>query len=272
MSEFFTCRGWLVQYRPMEKEALIRKEYGRTQKLVLYGMLGFSFLWIGYALFWLYAKLKNVVGIEVAQAVLAISFVVVLFLVFVGIRLGHRMDRMIQQDRLPVHTVASARWFDFIIRMWKYERKYPAVKAVEPDANPLEVSVDTSSAEAISLLEELREYILAEERENPPSPPKPQKRRRGRRPNFPVGRWVPVALKWESRDSMRDDYSLGGVISDYLGTHPDGSPIMTEQAYRKTWRDLALEEAKRMVKSGEMTDLYQLKRFKKYYEKKASEA
>jgi len=41
----------------MEKKALIRKEYGRTQKWALYGMLSFSFLWTGYALFWFYEKL-----------------------------------------------------------------------------------------------------------------------------------------------------------------------------------------------------------------------
>ena len=257
----------------MGKEALIRKEYGRRQKLVLYGLLAISLLWVGYSLFWFYEKLRHIASIEVAQLAFAVTFVFVLVLIGVGIRMGYRLDRMIQQDRMPVQTTASARWLDFITRMWKYERKYPSVKVVEPDANNHpDLSVDASSAEAISLLEEIREYILAEERENPPSPPKPQKRRRGRRPTFPVGRWVPVALKWESHDPLWDDYSLGGVISEYLGMAADGSPIISDQAYRKTWRDLALEEAKRMVKSGEMTDIYQLKLFKKYYEKKAREA
>jgi len=253
---------------PYGKKALIRKEYGRTQKWALYGMLSFSFLWTGYALFWFYEKLYRVAGVEIAQVVSAIGFALVLFLVSVGFRLGHRIDRMIQQDRLPLHTVASTRWLNFIIQMWKYERKYLDGKEAEPEAIRQEVSPDEILSESIPTIEEIKEYILSEESENSPSS-KPKKRRRGRPPAFPVHRWIPVALKWESSDPLWDEYSLGDVISEYLGTHPDGSPILTEQAYRKTWRDLALEEAKRMVKSGEMTDPNLLKLFKKYYERKS---
>lgn len=255
----------------MEKKALIRKEYGWTQKLVLYGLLAASLLWVGYALFWLYEKLRHIAGIDVAQLAFAITFVFVLILIGVGIRLGYRLDRVIQQDHMPVQTTASARLLDFIIRIWKYERKYPVIKTAAPASMPDDASPDLVPAEPIPTLEEIREYILAEERENPPSSPKPEQRRRGRRPTFPVGRWVPVALKWESHDPLWDDYSLGDVISEYLGVAADGSPILTDQVYHKTWRDLALEEAKRMVKSGEMTDPYLLKLFKKYYEKKLKE-
>ena len=256
---------------PYGKKALIRKEYGRTQKWALYGMLSFSFLWTGYALFWFYEKLYRAAGVEIAQVVLTIGFALVLFLVSVGFRLGHRIDRMIQQDRLPLHTVASTRWLNFIIQMWKYERKYLDGKEAEPEAIRKEVSPDEILPESIPTIEEIKEYILSEERENPPSS-KPKKRQRGRRPTFPVGRWVPVALKWESADPLWDEYSLGDVISEYLGVAADGSPILSDQAYRKTWRDLALEEAKRMVKSGEMTDPNLLKLFKKYYERKSREA
>jgi hypothetical protein len=70
-----------------------------------------------------------------------------------------------------------------------------------------------------------------------------QKRRRlGRKPNFPLERWLPIAQKWENRDPLVDAFTLGELISEHLGTHPDGSPIMTEQSYYSTWRDLAIEE------------------------------
>ena len=250
----------------MKTYTLIHKEYGRTQKLVLYGLLGFSFLSTGYALFWFYEKLRNFAGSAIAQAALAIAFAFVLILVAVGFFLGHRIDRMIKEGRLPLHTTTSARWLDFLIRMWKYERKYTDLK----EATDKEDAPDEIPPKPIPTLEEIKEYILVEERQSPPSK-KHKKRRSGRPPAFPVHRWVPVALKWESRDPMRDEYSLGGVISEYLGVNPDGSPIMSEQVYRKTWRDLGLEEARRMIKSGEMTDPHLLKLFKKYYEKKAWE-
>lgn len=255
----------------MGKRALIRKEYGWPQKWVLSVLLGASLIWVGHALFWFYEKLRHIASIEVAQLAFAVTFVFVLVLIGVGIRLGYRLDRMIQEDRMPVPTATSARWLDFIFRLWKHERKYPVIKKADPESVPKEAFLEENQPDPIATLEEIRAYILAEERENPPSSPKPEQRRRGRRPTFPVGRWVPVALKWESHDPLWDDYSLGDVISEYLGVAADGSPIISDQAYRKKWRDLALEEAKRMVKSGEMTDPYQLKLFKKYYEKKLKE-
>jgi|GEM_PF-614209 hypothetical protein len=257
---------------PYGKKALIRKEYGRTQKWALYGMLSFSFLWTGYALFWFYEKLYRAAGVEIAQVVLTIGFALVLFLVSVGFRLGHRIDRMIQQDRLPLHTVASTRWLNFIIQMWKYERKYLDGKEAEPEAIRQEISPDEILPESIPTIEEIKikEDTISIERENIRLA-KSKKRRRGRPPTFPVGRWVPVALKWESSDPFWDEYSLGDVISEYLGVAADGSPILSDQVYYKKWRDAALEEVERMIKSGEMTDPNLLKLLKKFYEKKSRE-
>ena len=254
----------------MAKETFIRKEYGRTQKWVLYGLLAASLLWVGYSLFWFYEKLRHIASVDVAQLAFAITFVFVLILVGAGFRLGHKLDTMVQQDRMPAQTVLGARWLKMVLRIWKYERIYPAVKVAESEASQQEISTEESAPELAPLLEEVKAYILAEERENPPSP-KPEKRQRGRRPTFPIGRWVPVALKWESHDPLWDDYSLADVISEYLGRAADGSPILSDQVYYKRWRDPALEEAKRMVMSGEMTDLYRLKQLKKYYEKKSRE-
>lgn len=256
----------------MGKEALIRKEYGRVQKRVLYGLLGASLLWVGYALFWFYEKLRHIASIEVAQLAFAFSFVFVLVLIGTGIRLGYRLDKMIQHDRMPLHTAASARLLKFVFRVWQHERKYPLIKKAEPESVPKEAFLEEDQPDAMATLEEVRAYILAEEQEKPPSSSKPEQRRRGRRPTFPVGRWIPVALKWESHDPLWDGYSLADVISEYLGVAADGSPILTEQVYHKKWRDAALEEAKRMVKNGEMTDPNLLKLFRKYYEKKSREA
>ena len=208
---------------------MTRKEYGHTKKWVLYGLISLSSLWTGYALFWFYGKLYRAAGVEIAQAVLALGFVFVFFLIVIGFRLGHQIDRIIQQERLPLHTIASAQWLPFLIRLWRYERKYPDKDEATP-ANEAEKHSATETEDAL------------------PSPPR--KRRRGRTPLFTVDRWVPIALKWENRDPLWDNFSLSDLICEYLGVNADGSPVMSEQSYYKKWRDLALKEAARMEKEN----------------------
>ena len=75
--------------------------------------------------------------------------------------------------------------------------------------------------------------------------------RRGRKPTFTLERWVPIALKWENRDPMRDAFTLGELISEHLGTNSDGSPIVSEQTYYSVWRKRAIDEIRRRAKSKE---------------------
>jgi hypothetical protein len=53
----------------------------------------------------------------------------------------------------------------------------------------------------------------------------------------------------ETRDPIRDAFTLGELISQFLGTNEDGSPIMSEQSYYKTWRPRALAELERRVQA-----------------------
>ncbi len=47
---------------------------------------------------------------------------------------------------------------------------------------------------------------------------------------------------------MRDAFTLPELISEFLGTNEDGSPVMSEQSYYKTWRPRALAELERRAK------------------------
>jgi hypothetical protein len=73
--------------------------------------------------------------------------------------------------------------------------------------------------------------------------------RRGRKPTFPLERWIPIALKWENRDPIRDAFTLGELIAEHLGTNSDGSPIVSEQTYYSVWRQRAINEIRQRAKS-----------------------
>lgn len=73
--------------------------------------------------------------------------------------------------------------------------------------------------------------------------------RRGRKPTFPLERWIPIAMKWENRDPIRDAFTLGELIAEHLGTNSDGSPIVSEQTYYSVWRQRAMDEIRRRAKA-----------------------
>ena len=73
--------------------------------------------------------------------------------------------------------------------------------------------------------------------------------RRGRKPTFPLERWIPIAMKWENRDPIRDAFTLGELIAELLGTNSDGSPIVSEQTYYSVWRQRAMDEIRRRAKA-----------------------
>ena len=73
--------------------------------------------------------------------------------------------------------------------------------------------------------------------------------RRGRKPTFPLERWIPIAMKWENRDPIRDAFTLGELIAEHLGTNSDGSPVVSEQTYYSIWRKRAMNEIRRRAKA-----------------------
>ena len=73
--------------------------------------------------------------------------------------------------------------------------------------------------------------------------------RRGRKPTFPLERWLPITMKWENRDPIRDAFTLGELIAEHLGTNSDGSPIVSEQTYYSVWRQRAMDEIRCRAKA-----------------------
>ena len=111
------------------------------------------------------------------------------------------------------------------MKLWGYE---VCEETKITDKVKIEIPIDPPMMEPLNLM-------------NIPTTP-----RRGRKPTFTVDRWVPIAMKWENRDPIRDSFTLGELISEHLGRNGDGSPIISEQTYYSVWKDRALEEIQRI--------------------------
>ncbi len=74
-----------------------------------------------------------------------------------------------------------------------------------------------------------------------PSPKSTHLNSAKRRPTFTLEDWKPVVEQWENRDRTRDTFTLSELIAEHLGTYPDGSPVVSTQAYY-AWRKRVLAE------------------------------
>ena len=208
----------------MKLYSLIRaNKYGSPKKMILIVLLKIALIGILLHLTWSYDNLETGLGTAVAKVAIMYHVVLLMILVTVGVGLGLWIDRMIRLRSSIFHDPPKGSWTEAFMNLWGYELK-------EKDAN-----------------------------QNPTIPPEPQMiepfdlftmpARRGRKPTFPLERWLPIAMKWENRDPMRDAFTLGELIAEHLGTNSDGSPIVSEQTYYSVWRQRAIEELRRRAKA-----------------------
>ncbi len=208
----------------MKLYSLIRaNKYGSPKKMILIVLLKIALIGILLHLIWSYDNLETGLGTAMAQVAIMYHVVLLMILVAVGVGLGLWIDRMIRLRSSIFHDPPKGSWTEAFMNLWGYELK-------EEDAN-----------------------------QNPTTPPEPQMiesfdlfnmpTRRGRKPTFPLERWIPIAMKWENRDPIRDAFTLGELIAEHLGTNSDGSPIVSEQTYYSVWRQRAIDEIRRRAKA-----------------------
>ena len=208
------------------------RRYGGSQKILLYPSIIGTGVVMSQLLAWVYNKIQMGFGTEVAQVGMATGVVVMLLILTSGIRVARKVDQAIQAQRSIFSVANRGRCARFLIRLWGYELTH--LEEVE--------KVEEVDWEAGSGLDDLGlTYTEAMDLVN-------QTRKRGRRPDFTVERWLPITVKWETRDTTRDAFTLPELISEFLGTNEDGSPAMSEQSYYKTWRPRALAELERRAK------------------------
>ncbi len=202
------------------------KKYGSLNKIFLLVLLKITIVAVFLNVTWSYHIFESELGTRLAQAAIAYHIVLLLGMSSVGIGLGHWVDRMIRQKLSVFRSPQKGSWTEAFMNLWGYELKSKEETAPEIDTIPIP---EPSMIEPFVLLD--------------------LPTRRGRKPTFTLECWLPIALKWENRDPMRDAFTLGELISEYLGTNSDGSPIVSEQTYYSVWRKRAIDEIRRRAKS-----------------------
>ena len=179
---------------------------------------------------WIYNKTQLGFGMEVAQVGIATGVLVMMLIIASGVKLASRIDQAIKDQRSIFSQTNRGRLAKLVMRLWGYETdSLEKVEDAEPELNPMMEELGLTYAEAMDLVQ--------------------QTRKRGRRPDFTLEQWLPVTVKWETRDPIRDAFTLGELIIEFLGKNDDGSPIISEQSYYKTWRPRALAELERRAKA-----------------------
>jgi len=202
------------------------KKYGSLNKIFLLVLLKITIVAVFLNVTWSYHIFESELGTRLAQAAIAYHIVLLLGMSSVGIGLGHWVDRMIRQKLSVFRSPQKGSWTEAFMNLWGYELKSKEETAPEIDTIPIP---EPSMIEPFVLLD--------------------LPTRRGRKPTFTLERWLPIALKWENRDPVRDAFTLGKLISEHLGTNSDGSPIVSEQTYYSVWRKRAIDEIRRRAKS-----------------------
>lgn len=211
----------------MKLWTLIRaKKYGSPKKMTLLALLMIALVGIFFQITWSYRSLEIGLGAAVAQIAIMYHVVLLMILVVAGIGLGHWIDQMIRLKKSIFQNPQRGSWTEAFMNLWGYELKENEAlqtKTIAPEPQMIE-PFDLFNMPA----------------------------RRGRKPTFPLERWIPIAMKWENRDPIRDAFTLGELIADHLGTNSDGSPIVSEQTYYSVWRQRAMDEIRRRAKAKKL--------------------
>ena len=208
----------------MKLYSLIRaNKYGSPKKMILIVLLKIALIGILLHLTWSYDNLETGLGTAMAQVAIMYHVVLLMILVTVGVGLGLWIDQLIRLKKSIFHHPQNGSWTEAFMNLWGYELKEKEV-----------VQIQTTPPEP-QMIEPFDLF-------NMPA-------RRGRKPTFPLERWLPIAMKWENRDPMRDAFTLGELIAEHLGTNSDGSPIVSEQTYYSVWRQRAIDEIRRRAKA-----------------------
>jgi len=202
------------------------KKHGSLNKIILLVLLMIAIVVVFLEVTWSFQIFESEWGTRLAQAVIAYHIVLLLGMGAVGIGLGHWVDRMIRQKRSIFRSPQKGSWTEAFMNLWGYE-----LKSKEETAP----GIDTIPTPASGTIEP---FVLLD-----------LPTRRGRKPTFTLERWLPIALKWENRDPVRDAFTLAELISEHLGTNSDGSPIVSEQTYYSVWRKRAMDEIRKRAKS-----------------------
>lgn len=174
---------------------------------------------------WVYNKIHQSFGQELAQVISAFLSILILALVVTGVRAGISMDRLIRQGRV-------VRWR--IYRSFRQVQRFLSLLGYD---DFLYEVTKTSTGN----LPDHQEVLTILNR----AP------RRGRPPTYSLDRWKRVVLAWENRDPLRNPLTLADFLSEEFGTYADGSPRMSENSYYD-WRKKVFDELRKEADTAQV--------------------
>jgi hypothetical protein len=169
--------------------------------LVCGGLLVVSIIWI-------YHKIHDGIGMEIAEVAVALLSILVLALIWSGICVGLWLDRFVRHRNAEAYTIYQA---------WRLARFFFLLLGYEVDIQDPE--------EILTLFE------------------KPK--RRGRSPTHPLDRWTRVVVAWENRDRVRNPMNLTEFLCEEFGQHADGSPQVSENCFYENRKKVIAELRRR---------------------------
>ncbi|MBT7325087.1 MAG: hypothetical protein HN855_08015 [Anaerolineae bacterium] len=203
--------------------------YTREQKRWLYILLLGSGIIMLSPLYWINQEVQSSFGRGASEAVLTYHLVLLFFLITVGFSIALGVDLMIRHRVLIFGGTKPGKRAKRIRYLWGYGEVVDVIEEAQDLRPPVKDQLKIIKSR--------------------------KTKRKGRTPTFPIERWIPIVEKWENRDPLHDIFSLEDLIGQYLGTNPDGSPILSKQSYYG-WRDKVFEEyAKEDEKKDESQDI-----------------
>lgn len=215
----------------MFRKVTRKPKYTFKQQAVIFLHFLLSALAVLAPMSWLFDKIQNHWGSDAAIVVTSFTFIIVIIIVSCGMCIGICIDFAIRRRKFVFRSPQAGGWVERIIKMWGYTLSYL------PEEEEQMLGTEKHSA-----------ATTPESGEPLPSagiliPEKPI--RRGRRVTYPLPKWIEVALMWELRDPLFDNFTLSDVIAQKIGTAPNGEPIIGDGAYRRM-RLRAIREINRL--------------------------
>jgi hypothetical protein len=169
---------------------------------------------IFYSVNWMYHRIRDRLGFEIAEVVVAFLMILIVILILFGFGAGVGAGQILRQRKIQALWIyRSLKRYRVMRSLWRH---------IKPNGRMEDARL--SAVEAISI---------------PERPP-----RRGRRPTHSLERWARVVQVWENRDTLRNTMTLSEFLAEEFGTYADGSPQMSENSYYE-WRKRVFTELRK---------------------------
>jgi hypothetical protein len=175
------------------------------------------------AVTWIYHRVHNNLGQEIAEVVMAFVVILILGLIIAGFVMGCGAKWVFGQRQDQAESVYQLfKWCKIFQSFWVY---------LGPQAE--------REGEIHPVQENVVEIMML--------PNRPA--RRGRPPTYSIDRWTKVVFAWENRDPWRDPITLDEFLSEEFGTYADGSPRISRKTYYD-WRKKVYDQARNQRSAG----------------------